>query len=68
MVRVVLRTIRRIDEIDEKLNQNREENMTATEETEPLISSRDFASFSGSKSQTVSYNAISMVSNIQPKY
>ncbi|XP_060816779.1 protein white-like isoform X1 [Bombus pascuorum] len=34
--------------------------MTATEETEPLISSRDLASFSGNKSQTVSYNAISM--------
>ncbi|XP_033355100.1 protein white-like isoform X3 [Bombus vosnesenskii] len=34
--------------------------MTATEETEPLIPSRDSASFSGNKSQTVSYNAISM--------
>lgn len=40
--------------------------MTATEETEPLISSRGLT-ICGNKPQTVSYDAISLVSNVSVK-
>lgn len=64
---MVTRTIRKktINETDGRLNRHGErENMTATEETEPLISSRSVAS-GGDKAQTISYNTISLVSKLK---
>lgn len=51
-----------IDEIDKKLNLGKKLNMTATEETEPLISSKGLTSCRN-KPQTILYDAISLVSN-----
>lgn len=64
MIPTFRKIIRRkiIDEIDKKLNLGKKLNMTATEETEPLISSKGLTSCRN-KSQTILYDAISLVSN-----
>lgn len=64
MIPTFRKIIRRkiIDEIDKKLNLEKKLNMTATEETEPLISSKGLTSCRN-KPQTILYDAISLVSN-----
>lgn len=64
MIPTFRKIIRRkiIDEIDKKLNLGKKLNMTATEETEPLISSKGLTSCRN-KPQTILYDAISLVSN-----
>lgn len=65
MILTFRRIIRRkiIDEIDKKLSPRKKKgNMTATEETEPLISSKGLTTCRN-KPQTILYDAISLVSN-----